>query len=79
MTKIDHEDFKNFTKCWICMNAYEEREGKVKNYDHITDKYQGSTHQKCNLNLSLSKKIYVVIHNFQNFLFFKKLENIISK
>ena len=37
------------------MIAYEEGEGKVKNYDHITDKYQGSTHQKCKLNLSLSK------------------------
>ena len=22
MTKEDHEDFKNFTKCWICDNDY---------------------------------------------------------
>ena len=34
---------------------YEKGEVKVKDQNHIT-RYQGSAHQKCNLNLSLNKK-----------------------
>ena len=40
---------------------------KIKHHDDITEKYQGSVHQKCNLNLSLIKKIPVVFHNLQNY------------
>ena len=36
---------------------------KVKDHIHIIGKYQGSAHQECNLNLSLTKKIPVVFHN----------------
>ena len=55
LTKKDHEIFKNFTKCWICKNAYEEGEVKVKHQDHITGKHRGSAHQECKLKLSLWK------------------------
>ena len=34
----DHEDFDNFTKCWICKTAYEEGEVKVK-YHHWEKTY----------------------------------------
>ena len=30
MTKEDNEDFKNFTKCWICDNDYIENDVKVR-------------------------------------------------
>ena len=40
---------------------------KVKDHNHITRKYQGSAHQECNLNLSLTKKIPVVFCNLQNY------------
>ena len=36
---------------------------KVKDHIHIIGKYQGSAHQECNLNLSLTKKIPVVFCN----------------
>ena len=45
----------------------EENEVKGKDHDQITKKYQGSVHQECNLNLSLSKKILAVFHNLQNY------------
>ena len=32
-------------------------------YDYITGKYQGSTHQEFNLNLSLSENNPVMFHN----------------
>ena len=39
---------------------------KEKDHDRVTAKHQGSTHQECNLDLSLNKKIPVVFHNLQN-------------
>ena len=41
MTKIDHEDFNNSTKCWTCERTYEDVEVKVKDYDHVTGTYPG--------------------------------------
>ena len=65
--KRDHEEFKNSTKCCDCKKVYEEGEVKVKDHVHITRKFCGSAHEECYLNLSLSKKILVVFHNFQNY------------
>ena len=36
ITKKDNEDFKNFTKCWICDNVYVEGDVKVRDNCHIT-------------------------------------------
>ena len=68
MNEKDH-DFNNSIKCWIYKKtkAYEKGEVKVKDYDHVTGNYRGSTHQECNLNLSLSKKIPAVFQNLQNY------------
>ena len=41
----------------------EENEAKGKDHDQIAEKHQGSVHQECNLNLSLSKKILATFHN----------------
>ena len=56
MTEKEHEDFHNSSKFCICKTSYEEAELKVKDHNHVTRYYQGSTHQKCNLNVNLSKK-----------------------
>ena len=45
MTKKGHQDYKNFTKYWICRKACEEIEVKVKNHDHIIGKYRRSAHR----------------------------------
>ena len=42
MTKDDTEDFKNFTKCWICDNDHINTDVKVRDHCHITEKYGGS-------------------------------------
>ena len=47
MTKEDHEDFKNSTKCWICDNSYIDNDVKVRGHCHITEKYRGSAHRDC--------------------------------
>ena len=56
MAKKDHEDFNNYTKFWVCKKAYDEGEVKVKDHDHVTEKYHRYTHQECNLSLSQSKE-----------------------
>ena len=67
MTKEDHEDFENSTKCWICDNAYVNGDVKVRNYCHITGKYRSSAHRDCNINVKLNHKIPVVFHNLRNY------------
>ena len=67
MATKDHDDFENYTKCWISKKENEEGEVKVQVHDHIDGKYWESSHQDCNLNLSLSQKMPVVFHNLQNY------------
>ena len=65
MIEKDCKDLKDSTNCWICKKTYEEGEAKVKTYNHISGKYLESAHQKCDPNLSLTKKIPVLFHNLQ--------------
>ena len=66
MIKEDNEDFKNSTKYWICGNYYNDNDVKVKHHYHITERYRGSAHRDCNINLKLNHKILVVFHNLKN-------------
>ena len=54
VTKRDNGDFENSTKCWICDNAYFDANSKLKDYCHITEKYRGSAHTDCNINVKLN-------------------------
>ena len=67
----------------MCKKAYEGVEVKVKDHHCFTEKYEGSAHQGCNLNLSLSKKkslmSFIICKTIIHILSFKKLENIISE
>ena len=67
MTKEDNENFKNYTKCWICDNEYADNDVKVRDHCHITGKYRGSAHRDCNINLKLNNEIPVVFHNLKNY------------
>ena len=58
MTKKDHDDFKNSTKCWICDNMYVDGDVKVRGHCHITGKYRGSAHKDCNTNINLNHKVH---------------------
>ena len=73
MTKKDEEDFQNAKKCWICQKGYKRDEGEnipVRDHCHITGKYRGSAHKKCNFRLQISAekiKIPVVFHNLKGY------------
>ena len=57
----------------------DEKNHKVRDHCHFTGKYRGAAHNKCNLRLTRSKRIPVLVHNFTNYdnhLFVKALGKI---
>ena len=76
MTKEDKEDFENNNICRFCEKNIES--DKVRDHCHLTGKYRGPAHSKCNINVKQkdSNFISVILHNFSNYdchLFFKTL------
>ena len=85
MTASDEKDFQNAEKCWICDRKYKPDEKEnipVRDHCHMTGKYRGSAHRKCNLNIQISAekiKIPVVFHNltgYDNHFIIEKLGDI---
>ena len=75
MTKEDEDDFKNSTNCWFCELPLDK---KVRDHCHLTGKYRGSAHEKCNINVRQKNSSFIpfLFHNFSNYgchLFFKTL------
>ena len=48
-----------------CENDYVDNDIEVRDHCHITEKYRGSAHRDCNINLKLNQKIPVVFHNLK--------------
>ena len=76
MTEEDKEDFRNNNSCRFCKKNYES--DKVGDPCHLTGKYKGPAHSKCNINVSQNQSnlIPFILHNFSNYdchMFFKKL------
>ena len=55
--KVDNENFKNSTKCWICDNGCNiDNDVKIRDHCLITGKYIDSVHRDCKMNLKLVTK-----------------------
>ena len=61
MTEKDNKDFENSTKYWINENAYFYGNVKVRDHCHITEKYRGSAHRDCDINVKLNHKLTIHI------------------
>ena len=51
---------------------------KVRDHYHVTDKFRGAAHNKCNINLRLPRKLPIIFHNLQGYdghIIFKELNN----
>ena len=55
VTAEEEESFQQSKVYWFCENPVGDE--KVRNHDHLTGKYQGAGHNKCNLNF---KKVQFV-------------------
>ena len=55
-----------------------QRRIKVRDHCHVTGKFRGVSHNKCNLNLRLPKKLPIIFHSLQGYdghLIFKEVNN----
>ena len=52
---------------FVIMIILIDNDVKVRDPCHITEKYRGSPHRDCNINLKLNHKIPVVFHNLKNY------------
>ena len=57
MTAEENEEFEMSNICWVCKKLIDLDDNKVRDNCHITGKYRGSSHWKCNINLTIRKKI----------------------
>ena len=77
MTNEDEEIYNNSYICWICKQ--ELNTDKVTDRCHVTGKFRGASHSKCNINLRLSKKLPIIFHNLQGYdgyITFKELKEL---
>ena len=57
----------NSSNCWFCDNDYVDNDVNVRDHCHINEKYRGSAHRDCNINLRLNHKIPIVFHNLKSY------------
>ena len=76
MTEEDEEVFKNNNICRFCEKFIES--DKVRDHCHLTGKYRGPAHIKCNINVTQKQSNFIpfIFNNFSNYdchMFFKTL------
>ena len=78
MTEEDEEHYKNNNICRFC--AKNIQSDKVRDHCHLTGKYRGPAHSKCNINVTQKQSIFIpfFFHYFSNYdchMFCKRLVN----
>ena len=53
MTIEDENNYQNSKDCGICNEKITKSKDKIRGYCHITGKYRGPAHSKCNLKLQI--------------------------
>ena len=65
MTEEVEDLFQKSNNCWIYKKTINVNEDKVRDHCHVTGKFRGAAHERCNLNLKLPKKVPVIFHNLK--------------
>ena len=79
MSDQEEENFKNVVVCYAC--GLDLKDDRVRDHCHITGKYRGAAHNKCNLRMKVPKFVPVLFHNLEGYdshLFVKSLGGEIS-
>ena len=70
LTPTDRASFAAADKCWVCGGEKEQGEKFVRDHDHITGKYRGAAHSRCNLLANIipaNYKLPVFFHNLSGY------------
>ena len=67
MSKEEEHLFQQSSSCWICRKIINDDNKKVRDHCHMTGKFRGAAHQDCNINLQLTKRIFVIFHNLKGY------------
>ena len=72
----DEEDFRKINVCRFCEK--EKLSDKLRDHCHLTGRYRGPAHSKCNVNVTQKQSNFIpfIFHNFSYYdchMFFKKL------
>ena len=59
--------FEHTIRCTKCVKKINNKPMKVRDHCHITGKYRGAAHDKCNLNFQITNKIPVIFHNLRGY------------
>ena len=77
MTREDRINYKKATHCHICEEEIDKnKDKKVRDHCHLTGKFRGAAHNKCNLKFKIPKFYPVIFHNLSGYdshLFIKNL------
>lgn len=75
ISEQEEEGFKAATVCYACEKELDEI-NRVRDHCHLTGKYRGAAHNKCNLLMKAPKFVPVLFHNLEGYdshLFVKSL------
>ncbi|EFA08493.1 hypothetical protein TcasGA2_TC006145 [Tribolium castaneum] len=70
MEKLSYHQERSYKEsniCHICNKTIESDQIKVRDHNHLTGKFRGPAHQRCNLNYQDSYTIPVVFHNLSGY------------
>ena len=74
----DEDNYQNWQNCWICDEKIINNKDKARDHCHITGKYRGAAHKKCNSELRIPRKLPIIFHNLEGYdghLIFRELNN----
>ena len=67
ITKEQEEEFQRSTNCYICACTYNGKSEAICDHCYVTGEYRGAANKICNLQLVLSTKVPVVLHNLRGY------------
>src|SRR5436190_12856803 len=67
LTPIEEQRYYAATECYICSRPFTEDDYKVRDHNHLTGKFRGAAHTKCNLNYQIPRFLPVLFHNLSSY------------
>ncbi|XP_070526956.1 uncharacterized protein [Cardiocondyla obscurior] len=67
LSNAEREEYENATVCHVCESPFAVDKKRVRDYCHMTGRYRGPAHSKCNLQYRDTRYIPVVFHNLSGY------------